>query len=49
MRAPMGVIGNLNEYVKYQMGPAWGRAATARRGSAQMAVGFGIAQEMMKA
>ncbi|PJK06465.1 DNA-binding protein [Lysobacteraceae bacterium NML71-0210] len=50
-RASMGVIGNLNEYVKYQMGATMGQGgegAAAAAVPAQMAVGFGLAQEMMK-
>jgi excisionase family DNA binding protein len=50
-RASMGVIGNLNEYVKYQMGVAMGQGgegAAAATVPAQMAMGFGMAQEMMK-
>ena len=50
-RSSMGAIGNLNDYVKYQMGQAMangsegGAAATL---PATMAMGFGMAQEMMK-
>ncbi|MEO8673195.1 MAG: SPFH and helix-turn-helix domain-containing protein [Tahibacter sp.] len=50
-RSGMGVIGNLNDYVKYQMGQgmgAGGDGASAATVPAQMAVGFGIAQEMMR-
>lgn len=50
-RASMGVIGNLNDYVKYQMGAAMaqgGDAAAAATVPATMAMGFGMAQEMMK-
>lgn len=50
-RASMGVIGNLNDYVKYQMGHAMGQGgegAAAATVPAQMAIGFGMAQEMMK-
>lgn len=48
-RSSMGAIGNLNEYVKYQMGANMGQGgAGAAAVPAQMAVGFGIAQEMMK-
>jgi excisionase family DNA binding protein len=48
-RSSMGVIGNLNEYVKYQMGASMGQGGdSAGAVPAQMAVGFGIAQEMMK-
>jgi excisionase family DNA binding protein len=50
-RSSMGVIGNLNDYVKYQMGHAMGQggeAAAAATVPAQMAMGFGMAQEMMR-
>lgn len=49
-RSSMGAIGNLNEYVKYQMGATMGQGegGGAAAVPAQMAVGFGIAQEMMK-
>lgn len=50
-RSSMGAIGNLNDYVKYQMGATMGQGgegAAAAAVPAQMAVGFGIAQEMMK-
>ncbi|PJK11322.1 DNA-binding protein [Lysobacteraceae bacterium NML120232] len=50
-RSSMGAIGNLNEYVKYQMGATMGQGgegAAAAAVPAQMAVGFGLAQEMMK-
>ena len=50
-RSSMGVIGNLNDYVKYQMGHGMGEGgegAAAAAVPAQMAVGFGIAQEMMR-
>jgi excisionase family DNA binding protein len=50
-RSSMAAIGNLNEYVKYQMGKGFqqgtgggGAAGTA----AELAVGFGIAQQMMQ-
>src|SRR6188508_2794847 len=49
-RSSMQAIGNLNDYVKYQMGKGFesgqgggGAAGTA----AELAVGFGIAQQMM--
>ena len=49
-RSSMAAIGNLNDYVKYQMGKGFesgqgggGAAGTA----AELAVGFGIAQQMM--
>ena len=51
-RSSMGVIGNLNDYVKFQMaesmtkgGEGGGSPAAA---AGQMAMGFGMAQEMMK-
>jgi len=49
-RSSMGAIGNLNDYVKYQMGQSMtmggeGNAATA---TAQMGVGFAMAQEMAR-
>jgi excisionase family DNA binding protein len=52
-RSSMGAIGNLNDYVKFQMaesmtkGGADGGASPAAS-AAQMAMGFGMAQEMMK-
>ncbi|MEM1083988.1 MAG: SPFH and helix-turn-helix domain-containing protein [Verrucomicrobiota bacterium] len=54
-RSAMSAIGNLNDYVKYQMGQ--GMAAGGGEGgggggtagmASEMAVGFAIAQEMMK-
>ena len=50
-RSSMGAIGNLNDYVKYQMGQAMangGEGAAAATIPATMAMGFGMAQEMMK-
>lgn len=50
-RSSMGVIGNLNDYVKYQMGQAMtagGDASAAATLPATMAMGFGMAQEMMR-
>ena len=50
-RASMGAIGNLNDFVKYQMGQGMGEGgegAAAAAVPAQMAMGFGMAQEMMK-
>jgi len=49
-RSSMGAIGNLNDYVKYQMGQSMtmggeGSPATA---TAQMGVGFAMAQEMAR-
>ena len=50
-RSSMGAIGNLNDYVKYQMGQAMGaggEGAAAATMPATMAMGFGMAQEMMR-
>ena len=50
-RSSMTAIGNLNDYVKYQMGQAMangGEGAAAATIPATMAMGFGMAQEMMK-
>jgi excisionase family DNA binding protein len=49
-RASMTAIGNLNDYVKYQMGQglATGGGGGAAGSAAEMAVGFGIAQQMMQ-
>ena len=50
-RSSMSMIGNLNDYVKYQMGVAMGQGGEAGAGAtlpAQMAMGFGMAQEMVR-
>ncbi len=49
-RSSMSAVGNLNDYVKYQMGQgmAKGAGGGAAGTAAELAVGFGIAQEMMK-
>ncbi len=49
-RSSMTAIGNLNDYVKYQMGQAManGTGDSAATLPASMAMGFGMAQEMMK-
>jgi excisionase family DNA binding protein len=50
-RSSMTAVGNLNDYVKYQMGQgmaAGGGAGGSAGMAAELAVGFGIAQEMMK-
>lgn len=48
-RSSMSAVGNLNDYVKFQMGSAMGQGGDASAAvPAQMAVGFGIAQEMMR-
>ncbi|OFW43596.1 MAG: DNA-binding protein [Acidobacteria bacterium RIFCSPLOWO2_12_FULL_67_14b] len=50
-RASMTAIGNLNDYVKYQMGQglASGAGGAGPAGTAaELAVGFGLAQQMMQ-
>jgi len=50
-RSSMAAIGNLNEFVKYQMGKglAGGAGGAGAAGmAAELAVGFGLAQQMMK-
>jgi excisionase family DNA binding protein len=50
-RSSMAAIGNLNEYVKYQMGrgfEAGGGSAGSAGMAAELAVGFGLAQQMMR-
>lgn len=50
-RSSMGVIGNLNDYVKFQLAESMtlgGSGDSAAAMPAQMAMGFGLAQEMMK-
>lgn len=52
-RSSMGVIGNLNDYVKFQMAESMTKGGADGGGSAaaaagQMAMGFGMAQEVMK-
>ena len=49
-RASMTAIGNLNDYVKYQMGQgmATGGGGGAAGTAAELAVGFGLAQQMMQ-
>lgn len=49
-RSSMGAVGNLNDYVKFQMGSAMGNGGdvSAAAVPAQMAMGFGLAQEMMR-
>jgi membrane protease subunit (stomatin/prohibitin family) len=47
-RASMTAIGNLNEFVKYQMGQGMGIGAGGAGGMAsEMAMGLAIAQQMM--
>jgi excisionase family DNA binding protein len=49
-RASMTAIGNLNDYVKYQMGQgmAAGGSGGAAGTAAELAMGFGMAQQMMQ-
>ena len=48
-RSSMSAVGNLNDYVKYQMGQGMGKGAGGAGGTAaELAVGFGIAQQMMQ-
>jgi excisionase family DNA binding protein len=53
-RSSIAAIGNLNDFVKYQMGKgfesggAGGATGGAAGTAAELAVGFGIAQQMMK-
>ncbi|RYD22500.1 MAG: helix-turn-helix domain-containing protein [Verrucomicrobiaceae bacterium] len=51
-RSSMGVIGNLNDYVKFQMAESMtkggGDGSNAGAAAAQMGVGFAMAQEMVK-
>lgn len=49
-RSAMSAIGNLNDYVKYQMGQgmASGEGVGAAGMASEMAIGFAMAQEMMK-
>ena len=49
-RSSMAAVGNLNDYVKYQMGKGFesGGGAGAAGTAAELAVGFGLAKEMMQ-
>jgi excisionase family DNA binding protein len=50
-RSSMTAIGNLNDFVKYQMGKGFeggGAGAGAAGTAAELAVGFGLAQQMMQ-
>jgi membrane protease subunit (stomatin/prohibitin family) len=50
-RSSMSAIGNLNDYVKFQMAESMtkgGEGGSTAAVPAQMAMGFGLAQEMMK-
>jgi excisionase family DNA binding protein len=48
-RSSMAAIGNLNDFVKYQMGKGMETGGAGGGGmAAELAVGFGIAQQMMQ-
>ena len=48
-RSSMSAIGNLNDYVKFQMAQGMANGGGGAGGTAaELAVGFGVAQEMMK-
>jgi len=49
-RSSMAAIGNLNDYVKYQMGKGFesGAGGGPAGAAAELAVGFGLAQQMMQ-
>ena len=47
-RSSMGAIGNLNDYVKFQMAQGMAEPGNAGGGPAQMAIGFAMAQDMLK-
>jgi len=49
-RSSMAAVGNLNDFVKYQMAKGFeGGGGTGPAGTAaELAVGFGLAQQMMK-
>jgi len=48
-RASMAAVGNLNEFVKYQMAKGFeGGGGGAAGAAAELAVGFGLAQQMTK-
>ena len=49
-RSAMSAIGNLNDYVKYQMGQGMAQpgGAGAAGAASELAVGFAVAQELMK-
>jgi excisionase family DNA binding protein len=49
-RSSMAAIGNLNDFVKYQMGKGFesGGGTGAAGTAAELAVGFGLAQQMMQ-
>jgi len=46
-RSSMGAIGNLNDYVKFQMAQGMGQGNSAANAPAEMAMGFAMAQQMV--
>ena len=47
-RSSMGAVGNLNDFVKYQMGQGLGTGGSAANTPAEMAMGFAMAQQMVQ-
>lgn len=47
-RSSMSAIGNLNDYVKFQMAEGMAKGQGGAGAPAEMAIGFAMAQEMMK-
>jgi len=47
-RSSMSAIGNLNDYVKFQMAEGMAKGEGGAGAPAEMAIGFAMAQEMMK-
>lgn len=47
-RSSMAAVGNLNDYVKYQMGQGMEKGGGAGSAPAEMAMGFAMAQQMMQ-
>ena len=47
-RSSMGAVGNLNDYVKYQMAQGMAEPGNAGSAPAQMAMGFAMAQQMVQ-
>ena len=47
-RSSMSAIGNLNDYVKFQMAQGMGQGGSAAGAPAEMAMGFAMAQQMVQ-
>ena len=47
-RSSMAAIGNLNDYVKLQMAESFGKGGGAASGPAELAMGFALAQEIIR-